>query len=170
MKAKNRLRHILTTAGELRLERNYHYCSRCGHGLRPVTQSSLFLRNEKNLSDEQREMLKAAHAVARKTSRAYRETCRSSFVNGTGGRGASRCRLAPVRRVAATLKDHLAGLLRWFDSRVTNALIEGFSSLVQSAKAAARGYRSADYMATMIYLRLGKLDLRLPRLASAQSI
>ena len=29
VKAKNRLRHILTTAGELRLTRNYHYCGQC---------------------------------------------------------------------------------------------------------------------------------------------
>jgi len=35
VKAKNRLRHILTTAGELRLARNYHYCSHCGRGFAP---------------------------------------------------------------------------------------------------------------------------------------
>lgn len=35
VKAKNRLRHILTTAGELRLTRNYHYCSHCGRGFAP---------------------------------------------------------------------------------------------------------------------------------------
>jgi transposase len=142
----------------------------------------LFLRNEKNLSEAQKERLDAARAVARKTSRAYfhRETLQELYrqPDATAAaaffkrwhRGASRCRLKPVRRVAKTLKDHLAGLLRWFDSRVTNALLEGFSSLVQAAKAAARGYRNANYMALMIYLRLGKLDLRLPDLASGQSI
>ena len=35
VKAKNRLRHILTTAGELRLARNYHYCTHCGLGFAP---------------------------------------------------------------------------------------------------------------------------------------
>ena len=35
VKAKNRLRHILTTAGELRLARNYHYCTQCGRGFAP---------------------------------------------------------------------------------------------------------------------------------------
>jgi hypothetical protein len=35
VKAKNRLRHILTTAGELRLTRNYHYCAHCGLGFAP---------------------------------------------------------------------------------------------------------------------------------------
>ena len=35
VKAKNRARHILTTAGELRLTRNYHHCSHCGLGFYP---------------------------------------------------------------------------------------------------------------------------------------
>jgi hypothetical protein len=61
---------------------------------------------------------------------------------------------------ARTLRSHLDGVLRWFDSRLTNALLEGFSSLVQSAKAAARGYRNPFYMSLVIYLRLGKLDLK----------
>jgi hypothetical protein len=35
VKAKNRVRHILTTAGELRLTRNYHYCTGCKSGFAP---------------------------------------------------------------------------------------------------------------------------------------
>jgi hypothetical protein len=35
VKTHNRIRHVLTTAGELRLARNYHYCRRCQHGFYP---------------------------------------------------------------------------------------------------------------------------------------
>lgn len=35
VKAKNRLRHILTIAGELRLTRKHHDCGRCNHGFYP---------------------------------------------------------------------------------------------------------------------------------------
>src|SRR5882762_7346633 len=35
VKTHNRMRHVLTTAGELRLARNYHYCRRCQHGFYP---------------------------------------------------------------------------------------------------------------------------------------
>ncbi len=35
VKAHNRVRRILTTAGELRLSRNYHYCRRCRVGFAP---------------------------------------------------------------------------------------------------------------------------------------
>lgn len=35
VKARNRTRHLLTVAGELRLSRNYHYCRACRHGFYP---------------------------------------------------------------------------------------------------------------------------------------
>ena len=35
VKARNRTRHLLTLAGELRLSRNYHYCGTCKHGFYP---------------------------------------------------------------------------------------------------------------------------------------
>lgn len=35
VKARNRVRHVMTIAGELRLSRNYHYCKKCGHGFCP---------------------------------------------------------------------------------------------------------------------------------------
>ena len=43
-----------------------------------------------------------------------------------------------------------------------NGLIEGINSLVQAAKAKARGYRSTRNLKAIIYLLAGKLDLRLP--------
>jgi hypothetical protein len=46
--------------------------------------------------------------------------------------------------------------------RLTNELLEGINSLIQSAKARARGFRSASKMKTIIYLLLSKLDFRLP--------
>ena len=75
---------------------------------------------------------------------------------------ATHSRLPPVIRVAKTLKTHLAGVLRWFDSGLNNGLLEGINSLVQSAKARARGFRTARKMKTIIYLLLSKLDFQLP--------
>ena len=75
---------------------------------------------------------------------------------------ATHSRLDPVIRVAKTLKSHLAGILRWFTSGLTNGLLEGLNSLIQAAKARARGFRSARKMKTVIYLLLSKLDFRLP--------
>lgn len=70
--------------------------------------------------------------------------------------------LKPVLRVAGTIEGHMDGILRWFTSRMDNGLLEGINSLVQAAKAKARGFRSARKMSVMIYLLLSKLDFRLP--------
>ena len=75
---------------------------------------------------------------------------------------ATHSRLPPMIKLAKTLKRHQAGLLRWFDSQVNNGLLEGLNSLVQAAKARARGFRSARKMAVVIYLLLSKLDFQLP--------
>jgi transposase len=53
---------------------------------------------------------------------------------------------------ARTVKHHRDGILRWFDSRIANGLIEGINSLVQAAKAKARGYRSARNLKAIVYL------------------
>jgi hypothetical protein len=47
-------------------------------------------------------------------------------------------------------------------ARSPTGLIEGINSLVQAAKAKARGYRSIRNLKAMVYLLAGKLDLRMP--------
>jgi transposase len=41
---------------------------------------------------------------------------------------------------ARSIRRHWKGVLRWFVSRITNGLLEGINSLVQTAKVKARGY------------------------------
>ena len=50
VKARNRTRNIMTTAGELRLSRNYHYCKTCQHGFCP-RDIELKLPEEGEVSD-----------------------------------------------------------------------------------------------------------------------
>ncbi|MFI4982539.1 MAG: transposase, partial [Nevskiales bacterium] len=74
---------------------------------------------------------------------------------------ATHSRLDPMIDAARTVKRHWDGILRWFDSKIANGLIEGINSLVQAAKAKARGYRSASNLKAMVYLLAGKLDMQL---------
>ena len=75
-----------------------------------------------------------------------------------------------MKAVAATMQRHREGILgselprdlAWFDSRIANGLIEGINSLVQAAKAKARGYRTTRNLKAITYLIAGKLDLKLP--------
>jgi len=72
---------------------------------------------------------------------------------------ATHSRIQPIIQAAKTIRRHQSGILRWFTSRINNGILEGINSLVQAAKAKARGYRSTRNFATIIYLIAGKLDL-----------
>ncbi|MCE5360873.1 MAG: transposase [Acidithiobacillus sp.] len=52
--------------------------------------------------------------------------------------------------------------IRWFDSQISNSIVERFNSLLQSAKAKTWGYRTHMNIISMAYLNLSKLDLRIP--------
>ena len=80
---------------------------------------------------------------------------------------ATHSRLAPMIKAAKTIKKHWAGVLRWFASRISNGLLEAINGLIQSAKRKARGFRSTDYLITMVYLIAGRLDFKLPALVPA---
>jgi len=105
-----------------------------------------------------------------KTARAWRlkESLRDLFVTAANPQQAStlfakwyswarRSRLAPFKRLAATLKSHLQGLLNAFDSGLSNGRVEGINSLIQAAKACARGYRTTHSLITIAYLIAGNL-------------
>ena len=75
---------------------------------------------------------------------------------------ARRSRREPMKADDVSLMRHAEGILAWFDSRIANGLIEGINSLVQAAKAKARGYRSIQNLMAITYLVAGNLHLRLP--------
>ncbi|MGH4016426.1 MAG: transposase [Pseudonocardiaceae bacterium] len=64
-----------------------------------------------------------------------------------------------VSDFVALVERHWDGILAWHHSHVSNGLLEGTNSLIQAAKARARGYRSKDKMITIAYLIAGKLPL-----------
>jgi transposase len=75
---------------------------------------------------------------------------------------ATHSRLEAVIEVAKTIKSHWDGILNYFNFRITNGILEGMNSIVQLIKRNARGYRNSKYFITMIYLKLGKLNFKLP--------
>jgi len=70
---------------------------------------------------------------------------------------ARRCRLEPIKAVAKILKDYWPSVLNAFDSRLTNGHVEGVNSLIQTAKARARGYGTAKHLINIAYLVADKL-------------
>ena len=134
----------------------------------------VWTKNEPNLTAKQSIMLKALATTNLKTARAWRMRLafQDIYAQPTRGWGAlffdkwiswaKRSRLEPMKAVARTMDKHREGILAWFDSRISNGLIEGINSLVQAAKAKARGYRNSKTLKAVTYMVAGKLDLRLP--------
>ena len=75
---------------------------------------------------------------------------------------ATHSRLEPIKEAAYTIKRHWDGVLQWFHSGVNNGILEGINSVIQAAKARARGYRTTRNIVTIIYLIAGKLNFGLP--------
>lgn len=75
---------------------------------------------------------------------------------------ATHSQIKQIVDAATTVKKHWKGILKWFDSRLTNAVLEGTNSFIQMIKSRARGFRNNDNFIAMIYLKLAKIDLELP--------
>lgn len=72
---------------------------------------------------------------------------------------ATHSRLAPVKKMANTLKTHLYGILTYSKHRITNATTEGINSQIETLRKAACGFRNKQRFRTVILFHLGGLDL-----------
>ena len=69
--------------------------------------------------------------------------------------------ITAMRTVADTIRKQWDGILRWYDTQITNAVMEGLNSLLQAAKRKARGYRTMQNLRLIAFLIAGKLDFKL---------
>lgn len=134
----------------------------------------IWLRNTTSLTQPQMETLGSLSKSNLKTARAYqiRLTFQELYNQPTRETAeeflrkwyfwATHSRLPAMIDAAKTIKRHWDGILRWFESKITNGFMEGINSLVQAAKAKARGYRSTRNLKAIVYLIAGKLELQLP--------
>lgn len=138
----------------------------------------LWLKNEANLKDEQKEQLQTLKDSHLQTGRAYRlKLAIQEFWNTPHifadiylqkwMSWATRSQLQPMINVAKTIKRHEEGILRWFHSKMTNGLLESINGLVQAAKRRARGYRNVKNLIAMVYMTANKL--RVPGLAESRA-
>jgi transposase len=73
--------------------------------------------------------------------------------------GAKRSRLQPIKDFVTLVENHWDGIIAWHTNHLSNGLLEGINSLIQAAKARARGYRNKNKMITIVYLTAAKLHL-----------
>jgi transposase len=73
---------------------------------------------------------------------------------------ATHSRMTPMIQAARTIKAHWEGVLAWKKSNLNNGLLEGLNSLIQAAKAKARGFRTFRYFRIVALLVTGKLNFQ----------
>jgi transposase len=146
-----------------------------GH-LTPQQRRSILWGMRRNPAGWSATQLQAMHWLQRaklKTARAWRlkMALREVFANARSHNHAEqaraelkawlswarRSRLEPFKRLAATLKTHFDAVVRGMLDHRSNAFVEAMNGLMQQAKRAAKGFRTAAHFIAIAYLRLGKL-------------
>jgi len=71
---------------------------------------------------------------------------------------ATHSRIEAIKQAAYTIKNQWDGILKWKKSLIDNGLLEGLNSLIQAAKAKARGFRNTHYFKIIAFLITGNLN------------
>ncbi len=130
-----------------------------------------WLRNPMNMTPEKLTTFCGLASLALKTSRAW--SIKELFGGfweqpdaAAGGRYFAkwyartiRSRLEPMKKLARSFRKSLPHLVTWFRFPISNATAEGFNSVIQLLKAAARGFRNAANYRISILFHCGKLDV-----------
>lgn len=133
----------------------------------------VWLKNEWNHTQRQKELFDSLRALDLKTNKAHHlkgvfqdiYACSPQEGEALLKRWyywATHSRLQPIVEFAKTVKRHWDGVVRWFQTQISNGLLEGMNSLIQAAKARSRGFRNVKNFITMIYLIGAKLEFHLP--------
>jgi transposase len=132
----------------------------------------IFLKNEKNLTDAQRQQrleLSMPHMNLKSIKSLHiRENFQEIYKASTPDLfesmlkkwyfWATHCRIQPMIEAARTIKEHWEGIVQWKKSNIDNGLLEGLNSLIQAAKAKARGFSTFRYFRIVVFLITGRLN------------
>jgi transposase len=134
----------------------------------------LWLKNPENLTVKQSEQMTSLSKSKIKTIRAYNiKLSLQEFYEITDYKAAeaylkkwfywaTHSKLKPMIDAAYFVKRHWDGVLRYTTTRITNGVLEGINSIIQSVKRRARGYGTTKHFISMVYLVCGDLQFNLP--------
>lgn len=131
-----------------------------------------WLKDQSKWSDKERQKMDWLAHTKLKTAKAWRlkEALRDIYRGRSGGAAqsqqalgkwlhwAQRARLPAFRDLAKTIKQHWAGVCKAFEASYWHTgYVEAVNSLLQAAKAKARGYGRVEHFIAMAFLIAGKL-------------
>jgi transposase len=132
----------------------------------------IFLKNDKNLTDAQRQKrlelsmphmnlksIKALH-IRENFQEIYKAPTPELFESMLKKWyfWVTHSRIQPMIVAARTIKEHWEGVVQWKKSHIDNGLLEGLNSLIQAAKAKARGFSTFRYFRIVAFLITGRLN------------
>lgn len=135
----------------------------------------LWLKNPKNLTDNQEARLEALKKLDLHTARAYQiklalarfweiaDPAEAVSYLKRWYFWATHSRLQPVIQAARTIKRYWKGVVGFLDARVTNGMVEGLNSKIKTAMKRAYGFKHVGYLRTIIYLVVGRLTFTYPQ-------
>jgi len=135
----------------------------------------IWLKNYKNLTDKQKETLESltisnmnlktmkAYNIRQSFQEIYQATSQNEFTTYLKKwyYWVTHSKLEPMIKAAKTVKRHWDGIVRWYESKINNGILEGLNSVIQAAKSKARGYKTFKNYKIIVYLLTGKLDFSL---------
>ena len=145
----------LTAAGDHRLKRTKY----------------LWLTSQENLTDQQHAHMDQVFHLQLKTGKAwaYKELLRELWLQEDAAsateyfnnwyRRVIHTKLAPMKKLARTIKARLAQVVNYCTHRITNGVAEGLNSKIMAIKRGVGGFRNRANFKTAIYFYCGGLDL-----------
>jgi transposase len=147
--------------------------ARSDPGEKPQLKSSRYalLKHPWNLKPAEKDKLSTVQEANKKIYRAYllKETFQTIYDAPTARVASdrfSRCfawarrsALDAFKSLALTIKNHLPGILRFFESHLTNSPVEGMNSKVRMISHRAFGFRSSAALIVMIQLCCSGIQL-----------
>jgi len=135
----------------------------------------IWLKNYNNLTVKQKETLEEltmsnmniktmrAYNIRQAFQDIYQATAQEEFITYLNKWyfWATHSRLEPIKQAAYTVKRHWDGIVKWYESKINNGILEGLNSVIQAAKSKARGYKTFKNYKIIVYLLTGKLDFSL---------
>lgn len=138
----------------------------------------IFRKNPENLTEAQAERLDELDLKAMATGQAYQVRLELSDIYRRAGSpenaryrlehwvnwARAKCErwgdlMKPLARAVTTIEKHIEGILAHWDGELSTAFMEGLNSVFSAVKRKARGFKSVDYLVTMLYFVAGKLSL-----------
>ena len=131
----------------------------------------LWLENSKTLTDKKKARLEELKKTNKHLAEAYqmKENFKEFFEKNTREEAeiflkdwcewVMNSKIEPMKKVVTTIKFNWSWIMNYIDRKISNGVVEGINSVIQTIKRRARWYKNIKNFMTIIYLKLGDFPI-----------